>query len=183
MKAMIAVFVLLQLSVVALASEPVLVGKVTRVLDGDTIDVQLASGPIRVRFDSIDAPEKKMAGGPEAQAYLSALLLNNQVSLDVREQDRYSRLVAVVFLNDQNVNRSLVESGHAWAYRQYMRQETRSLCELEDDARQKRVGLWAHTVRIYPSDWRRASRQRAVAVASASRESLHGCVAAIGKRE
>lgn len=34
------------------ADEPdaVLVGTVTKVIDGDTIDVQLESGPIRVRF-------------------------------------------------------------------------------------------------------------------------------------
>src|SRR5688572_22506655 len=33
---------------------PVLVGTVTKVVDGDTIDVQLSSGPIRIRFHGID---------------------------------------------------------------------------------------------------------------------------------
>jgi endonuclease YncB( thermonuclease family) len=40
---------------------PVLEGTVTRVIDGDTIDVQLQSGAIRVRLDSIEAPERVSA--------------------------------------------------------------------------------------------------------------------------
>jgi endonuclease YncB( thermonuclease family) len=37
--------------------DPVLAGRVSQVTDGDTIKVQLSSGPITVRLDSIDAPE------------------------------------------------------------------------------------------------------------------------------
>jgi len=36
----------------------VLAGRVTKVIDGDTIDVQLTSGLIRVRFHGIDAARK-----------------------------------------------------------------------------------------------------------------------------
>lgn len=36
---------------------PVLLGTVTKVTDGDTIKVELSSGPITVRLSSIDAPE------------------------------------------------------------------------------------------------------------------------------
>lgn len=32
---------------------PVLVGTVTKIVDGDTIDVQLSSGPIRVRLHGV----------------------------------------------------------------------------------------------------------------------------------
>jgi endonuclease YncB( thermonuclease family) len=41
---------------------PVLVGTVTKVTDGDTIKVQLSSGAITVRFDSIDTQYKKQPG-------------------------------------------------------------------------------------------------------------------------
>jgi len=44
----------------------VLRGVVTRVVDGDTIDVRLASGPIRVRLNAIDAPERSQPGGADA---------------------------------------------------------------------------------------------------------------------
>ena len=42
---------------------PVLVGTVSRVVDGDTIKVELSSGPVEVRLDSIDTPERQPAVG------------------------------------------------------------------------------------------------------------------------
>jgi endonuclease YncB( thermonuclease family) len=44
---------------------------VLRVIDGDTIEVQLGSGPIRVRLNSIDTPEKDQPWGPQAHAALA----------------------------------------------------------------------------------------------------------------
>jgi micrococcal nuclease len=75
------------------SASPVLVGRVTKVIDGDTIDVQLDSGPIRVRFHGIDAPEKAQPHGMEATAALSTWILNKEVRLEPFEQDRYERLV------------------------------------------------------------------------------------------
>jgi micrococcal nuclease len=45
-------------SIPAVGQLPVVVGTVTRVVDGDTIDVQLSSGPIRVRLHGVDTPER-----------------------------------------------------------------------------------------------------------------------------
>jgi len=45
---------------------PVLAGTVTSVIDGDTIKVQLSSGPITVRLAHIDAPESHQPGGGAA---------------------------------------------------------------------------------------------------------------------
>jgi hypothetical protein len=49
-------------------SLPVLVGNVTKIEDGDTIDLQLSSGPIRVRLHGIDMPERGQPGAKEATA-------------------------------------------------------------------------------------------------------------------
>jgi len=65
------------------SGNPVLIGTVTRVLDGDTIVVQFDSGPIRVRFGSIDAPEKNQPAGPAASAALTRKLGQQQVALEV----------------------------------------------------------------------------------------------------
>lgn len=75
---------------------PRLVGKVTNVVDGDTIDVQLTSGTIRVRVHGIDTPERNQPWGSQATAALSVLVLGKQVELEPFEQDRYERLVARV---------------------------------------------------------------------------------------
>lgn len=138
--------------------QPVLIGTVVSVHDGDTIRVNLDSGPITVRFDSIDAPEKSQPWGREAHAALAQRLNRQVVALEVREQDQYERLVAMVYLGDENINRWLVQQGHAWAYRQYLRDA--SYCTLEATARSARLGLWAlpATGWYAPWEWRRVQR-------------------------
>ena len=87
-------------------------------------------------------------------AALAKLVDGKQVQLDVLTQDRYERVVAVVYVGDQNVNEQMVKSGHAWAYREYPKD--RDYFSWEDEARQQKRGIWAHktTDWINPSDWR-----------------------------
>jgi len=47
-------------------NSPVLVGTVIKVVDGDTIDVQLSSGPIRVRLHGINTQERGQPWGKES---------------------------------------------------------------------------------------------------------------------
>jgi micrococcal nuclease len=87
----------------------VLRGKVGRVSDGDTIRVALASGPVSVRLASVDAPERNQPGGREATIALASRLKGREVGLEVIEQrDGFGRLVAVVWLDDENINEWLV---------------------------------------------------------------------------
>jgi micrococcal nuclease len=123
----------------------VLAGKVVRVIDGDTIDVLLSSGRIRVRLHGVDAPERNQSGGAAATAWLTQQLLDQPVELEPVSQDQYDRMVAVVNLQDRNINVALVQNGHAWAYRHYLRRRDAGLCSLEHRARVNRAGLWAAT--------------------------------------
>jgi micrococcal nuclease len=132
----------------------VLAGRVTRVIDGDTLDVLLSSGRIRVRLHGIDAPEHNQAGGPAATQWLTARVLNQDVLLEPVSQDRYDRLLAVVYLQDSNVNRELVSAGQAWAYRRYLRRSDRDLCNLESSARDQKRGLWSSDVVRAPWEFR-----------------------------
>src|SRR6185503_4350773 len=80
-------------------SMPLLAGKVTRVSDGDSIEVDLASGHGRVRFSAIDTPEWDQPYGAQSSAALKAMLpLGSKVELDVVSQDSFHRLVATVWL-------------------------------------------------------------------------------------
>lgn len=141
--------------------ELVLVGRVTKIVDGDTIDVKLDSGPMRVRFDSIDAPERAQPGGREATESLSRVLggVGGEVELSVSEQDRYERLVATVYYGGVDVNAWLVRGGHAWAYRAYLNDE--GMVALEEQARRERIGLWSASKPIPPWEWRRGHREQA----------------------
>src|SRR5882762_5505503 len=69
-------------ALLCIGARPVVVGSVSRVVDGDTLVVQLSSGPIRVRLYGIDAPEHNQPGGREATDALSALLAGQRVELE-----------------------------------------------------------------------------------------------------
>ena len=161
---------------------PVLIGAVIKVIDGDTITVQLQSGPIKVRLDAIDAPESNQPGGVAATAALARLVANQSVELDVTTQDRYERLVAQVTVNGRSVNEQLVKDGHAWVFRRYAR--NKDYCVWEHAAREQRRGLWALPTKdwIYPSDWRRLRRHQLDTVEDFSHETVAHCVAALGQR-
>lgn len=90
----------------------------SRVIDGDTFDT--AAGD-RVRLADIDAPESGESGYYEAKNYLSGLVYNEQVYLDIDDvygTDKYGRLVCVVYVDHSatevcNVNKALLVEGHA----------------------------------------------------------------------
>ena len=138
---------------------PVLVGVVTKVSDGDSIEVRLDSGPARVRFSAIDTPEYDQPYGAQSSAALKAMLpLDSKVELEVVTQDQFHRFVATVWLVSGeeriNVNEAMLRNGHAWAYRRYMKDP--KFCDIEADARDHKRGLWALPVSdwIYPPEWR-----------------------------
>lgn len=144
-------------SLVAMGS-PVLAitasGVVTGVHDGDTIYVRADDGAnLRVRLAEIDAPEVGQAFGRRSEQALREMVGKRRVQLTWSESDRYGRIVAHVVVDGQDANTEQVRRGWAWVYRQYAR-DTR-LVDLEDAARNARIGLWADPHPINPADWRR----------------------------
>jgi endonuclease YncB( thermonuclease family) len=72
---------------------------------------------IKLRLDSIDAPEKKQPFGNVAKRTLSDLVFNKNVVAETNKKDRYGRSVASVWVDNKLVNLEMVSSGHAWVYR------------------------------------------------------------------
>lgn len=136
------------------AAEAVLAGRVVRVVDGDTLDVLLTSGRIRVRLHGVDAPERGQPGGQDALLWLSRRVLDHDVLVEPISQDRYERLVGIVYLGGDNVNRELLRSGNAWAYRHYLRAADAILCDMEAAARTARLGLWKSASPRAPWEYR-----------------------------
>ncbi len=166
--------------VLAQESPPVLPGTVIKVVDGDTIDVQLSSGSIRVRLHGVDTPERGQPWGKEATGALAALVHGKEVDIEPFSQDRYDRMIGIVYRGDLNVNLELVKRGHAWAYRQYMRKEDSGLCIAEAAARTAKKGLWASKEQpVAPWEWRR--KKTRLVPTDYSRESAADCIAAIGR--
>jgi hypothetical protein len=97
---------LLTLWTIAFAEDrPVLHGTVVGVVDGDTADIRLESGMIRIRLHAIDAPESAQPDGKAAKAALSQLIFGKAVEVEPFEQDRYDRLVARIWIDGRTSTR------------------------------------------------------------------------------
>lgn len=137
-------------------------GKVVSVADGDTITIVTPGGSLqKVRLYGVDCPESGQAGGKEATAFTSDLVLFQEAELETVDTDRYGRSVAIVTLKDgRSLNRELVAAGHAWVYRQYCRKMVcASWIRLEANARQQKRGLWRQKSPVPPWKWRSAGKR------------------------
>jgi endonuclease YncB( thermonuclease family) len=161
------------------------------VVDGDTLRVQLRSGPETVRLYGVDAPEARAPFGREATKALRALVAGGAVQLQPVADDpydKYDRLIAVVYARGINVNETLVADGMAWAYRRYLGQldGDAAYCDLEASARAAQRGLWSQPAERWVPPWiwrRRQGSPPGARVPSRdyARETAADCKAAIGR--
>lgn len=164
----------------AAQSEGLLAGRVVRVIDGDTLDVMLDSGMIRVRLHGIDAPELNQPGGRESRQWLRQRLRENRLLLEPVSQDRYERMVARVHVQTAVINEEMVSAGQAWAYRNYLRRADRPLCGFEAQARAAGRGLWSAPMPHAP--WEHRSTAGHGPFTDFSRQTARDCLAAIPRR-
>jgi micrococcal nuclease len=165
--------------------QPLLTAKVTKVSDGDSMEVMLETGAGRVRLSAIDTPEYDQPHGAESSAALKNLLpVGSSVELEVVTQDQFRRIVAVVWLVNGgervNVNEKMLRDGHAWAYRRYMRDAR--FCDIEAEARDAKRGLWARPVGdwVYPPEWRFLKNGEIRALPTPYVETRETCAAVLG---
>ena len=88
-------------------------GIVTKVVDGDTLDIN----GTRIRLALVDTPERGQPGFYEAKKFVESLCLGKNGQLDVddgqRRGDRYGRELGVVYCDGVNVNEKLISSNLA----------------------------------------------------------------------
>lgn len=134
--------------------------EVIKVVDGDTIEVQVGEGVAKLRYIGVDTPEtvdpRRPVGcfGKEAGNANKKLVEGKEVILqkDVSETDRFGRLLRYVYIRQSNgsaifVNDYLVRQGYARAatfppdvkYSEQFRQA-------EQEARAANLGLWGRCV-------------------------------------
>jgi micrococcal nuclease len=87
-----------------------LVGNVTYVVDGDTLDID----EIRVRLSLVNTSERGQPGFKEAKDFVNTLCLGKKGELDVddgqRRGDRYGREIGVVYCDGININEKLMDN-------------------------------------------------------------------------
>ena len=144
--------------------------KVQRVVDGDTVHVEDATGKkFKVRLTGIDAPEQNQPYGLASTYQLRGLLLNKFVLLESKPKkgkpysvDKYKRVLAKIVLDGRDINLSQVLSGYAWHFKRYQNQQSRSDRELysqaELHAKKNNLGLWREKKPIAPWKWRKIKK-------------------------
>lgn len=131
-----------------------LAGVVTRVIDGDTVVVQVAGrAPMDVRLRDIDAPESCQPWGPEAKKALEEMALGQNVELTPHGRDSYGRTVATLVVDGQNLGRRMVEEGHAWSVR--TKWDNGPLVKQERQAKALNRGLHTQAGALPPREFRR----------------------------
>ena len=133
-------------------------GKCVAVTDGDTIKVMHDGKAEKIRLYGIDCPEKAQSYGKKAKWFASDLVYKKIVEVKPTAKDRYGRTIAWVYVGEKCLNRELLKAGLAWHYKQYSKD--RDLAELEEEAREKAIGLWSDHNSIPPWTWRQLQRMK-----------------------
>ncbi|MFH0969069.1 MAG: thermonuclease family protein [Patescibacteria group bacterium] len=122
--------------------------KVSRVIDGDTIEIE---GGERVRYIGIDTPETVdprkpvQCFGVEASNKNKELVEGKTVRLekDTTDRDKYNRLLRYVYVGETFINLELVKLGFAYSYSyppdiKYQDQ----IVKAQQEAEKSKNGLW-----------------------------------------
>ncbi len=141
--------------------QPTIQYTVIAVADGDTITVLTPDNKqVRVRLYGIDAPEFGQDFGTLSKQFVSDMVFNETVMLQIHDTDRYGRTVADTIVGGRSLNEELVKAGMAWVYPQYcLRPECATWYRHEASARANKLGLWAHPNPIPPWEFRRTGSQ------------------------
>jgi micrococcal nuclease len=128
-------------------------GRVSRVIDGDTVRMRLRDGTETVRYIGVDTPETVKPGEPvqcygkRASAFNRRLAEGRHVQLRFgrERRDRYGRLLAYVYLRGHERSLSATLIAHGYGRVLTIPPNTahaRSFGRLERRAQQRRLGLW-----------------------------------------
>lgn len=137
---------------------------VTKVFDGDTVQVQGQTLEFRIRMVAIDAPEtggSKKKGQPYAQKakkILQQLIQGKKVRLKQYGTGGYNRILAEIFFQDRNINLAMVRQGLAEVYQGRLPKNFDSgpYEKAQTDARRRRAGMWSQgDIYKSPKTWRK----------------------------
>jgi hypothetical protein len=127
--------------------------------DGDTIIVLHDDKAEHIRLNGIDAPEKTQAYGKKSKQYTLDATLGKEVTVIEHGKDRHGRTIGDVLLPDgSNLNRQLLKEGLAWWF--WKHSQDKSLRDLEDEARDQKLGLWRDRNPIPPWVFRKIQNKQ-----------------------
>ena len=142
--------------------------QVSRIIDGDTIQVKKGAIKLTVRLVGIDAPEvshkKNEPGQPFSQQstkYLAKIALNRSADVKSYGADRYGRVLGEIFVDGNNVNLEMLKAGLAEVYRGTPApgQDVGPYWKAEEEARKAGRGMWVQGDKyVSPREWRKTNQ-------------------------
>ena len=94
----------------AIAEPPtILTGQVTKVRDGDTIEV----GRIPIRLNGVSAPEMNELLGPKSKAFMVDLVMGKRVHCDMNGNKTHDRYVGICYLKGEDIGMAVIKAGLA----------------------------------------------------------------------
>ena len=138
-----------------------------KIIDGDTVHINTK----KIRLEGIDAPEikqqckkpflkisaiigfefnKNYSCGVIAKKKLIDKINNSKIKCITSSKDRYKRFLATCYLDKINLNKWMVRSGNAVAYKRYSKDYVRE----EAYAKENKFGMWKGSF-IMPEKWRK----------------------------
>jgi endonuclease YncB( thermonuclease family) len=162
-----------------------LVGNVLRVIDGDTFQVVLENDDSRtedVRLLGVDAPETVhptkgiQPFGIEASNYTKALIENKKVELqfDSQERDLYGRALAYAYVlpSHESVQEMMIREGLVKVDEQHLYTKKDEYLAMQEDAKNRGVGMWAQTSKKTPSKKKSGSSASSKSSKSSAKKSV-----------
>ena len=118
-----------------------------RAADGDSFTARRADTgqTVELRLYGVDAPENGQPYGQASRRSLLAMTEGKILTVSPVENDRYGRVVAVVFAagDETSVNERQLEQGMAWYYGRFCRAPfCKDWKTKEQRARAEHAGLW-----------------------------------------
>ena len=134
-------------------------GKVIKVTDGDSINILHEGDSLRIRLAEIDTPERKQPFWRKYKDALADYIAGKEVTVDEYDVDLYGRVVGHVYQGNFWVNAAMVRSVNVYVYPRYAM--SIRIYELEQDARENKIGIWKlpKNERIMPWEWRKKQNE------------------------
>lgn len=142
-------------------------GVVTKVVDGDTLHIKTQNGEIhKIRFLGVDTPESEQIFGPTATEFTKKRLLGKQIEVfkPYLCRGKYGRILGSIVIDGKDFSAELLENGLAYYFDKYEHDfyptHRSKYRELQEQAKEKRIGVWSRDDDIHPSDFRRVKYKR-----------------------
>jgi len=116
--------------------------KVLKVIDGDSFSIPPDQS---IRLANLNAPELGLCFGKESKENLEKLILNRNVKIEKTGKDSFNRIIALVYLDDQLINETMIKNG--WA--KYAsggttdKEITGLLKKRGEEAKKNQLGVWS----------------------------------------